>query len=69
MSASVLAYSNAFSFNTTLNEYTFCPHCGVDVTIFSHEDDCPSLRQQQENSPISNGTSKPTTESSTSSST
>lgn len=24
--------------------YSFCPKCGVDVTIFCHEGDCPSYR-------------------------
>lgn len=34
------------SINPTINtnEYTFCPNCGVDTTIFSHEDDCPCVR-------------------------
>lgn len=37
-------------FNNLLytNEYSFCPKCGVDVTIYCHEEDCPCLRQQQQ---------------------
>jgi transcription initiation factor IIE alpha subunit len=27
--------------STQFEHYTFCPKCGVDVTIFSHEGDCP----------------------------
>lgn len=34
---------------TTANEYTFCPKCGVDVTIYSHEDDCPCVRHHHNN--------------------
>lgn len=30
--------------DTSVNAYTFCPKCGVDVTIYSHEDDCPCVR-------------------------
>lgn len=33
----------------TVNDYTFCPHCGVDVTIYSHEDDCPCVRHGHTN--------------------
>ncbi|ORZ23010.1 hypothetical protein BCR42DRAFT_446744 [Absidia repens] len=25
--------------------YTFCPNCGVDTSIFSHEDHCSKARQ------------------------
>lgn len=32
------------AFETSANAYTFCPKCGVDVTIYSHEDDCPCVR-------------------------
>lgn len=31
-------------FDSTANAYTFCSKCGVDVTIYSHEDDCPCVR-------------------------
>jgi hypothetical protein len=27
------------------NEYSFCPKCGVDITIYSHEEDCPCIQQ------------------------
>lgn len=30
----------ALSFH--FESYSFCPKCGVDVTIFCHESDCPS---------------------------
>lgn len=33
-----------------LNTYTFCPKCGVDITIFSHEDNCPLLNSTPDNS-------------------
>ncbi|KAI9495303.1 hypothetical protein BDB00DRAFT_241889 [Zychaea mexicana] len=26
-------------------QYSFCPHCGVDVSQFSHEASCPILRR------------------------
>jgi hypothetical protein len=35
---------NSILSKNAATEYTFCPHCGVDVTIFSHEDDCPCVR-------------------------
>lgn len=40
----------------TSNDYTFCPHCGVDVTIYSHEDDCPSVRHRHNTSTDQNTT-------------
>lgn len=24
-----------------INTYTFCPKCGVDTSIYAHEDNCP----------------------------
>jgi hypothetical protein len=47
---------NSILSKTAATEYTFCPHCGVDVTIFSHEDDCPCVRhnnKHQSNDPSS----------------
>jgi ribosomal protein S27AE len=37
-----LSIKNAFE-----SSYSFCPKCGIDITIFSHEDDCPCARQLQ----------------------
>ncbi|KAI7902852.1 uncharacterized protein BX663DRAFT_508642, partial [Cokeromyces recurvatus] len=43
MSTSTIQYVNPL-LSSIATEYTFCPKCGVDVTIYSHEDDCPLIR-------------------------
>ncbi|KAI9485505.1 MAG: hypothetical protein EXX96DRAFT_613374 [Benjaminiella poitrasii] len=45
MSASTLQYVNPI-LSPVATEYIFCPKCGVDVTIYSHEDDCPIIRHK-----------------------
>ncbi|ORZ08895.1 hypothetical protein BCR42DRAFT_424232 [Absidia repens] len=43
-SLSSFSTNDRVSMNVT---YTFCSSCGVDTTIFSHEDHCPKARQHQ----------------------
>jgi hypothetical protein len=33
-------------YSGTQSCYSFCPKCGVDITQFSHEDNCPHANHQ-----------------------
>ncbi|OBZ81382.1 hypothetical protein A0J61_10569 [Choanephora cucurbitarum] len=39
--SSINGSSFVSSFNASVNDYTFCPGCGVDVSQFTHDDSCP----------------------------
>lgn len=44
MSSNLMAVDNLANNDVSNSYYSFCPKCGVDILIFSHESYCPLAR-------------------------